>query len=274
MFSFLQKINPNRKSLKQLHLKSSRSSTIDVDGDASDAGLHLNESSSFLLTNGTGGSSLTSSLSSQHLNKHQMMPSHKLKLSQQTGGVGCGGVSARDGLMTSSLSTDMSSQSMVIMPVSNTFDLSTCSNAIGGGGSACTSLMTFNDANSISNSNGSLMVQQTQQLPPPSGSASTKSRRKLAKEEKEKEQKEKKEQQKQQQLLMQLDQQQKSPKSSSFSRKTNLSLSSLGSGYFTTGRFYEHKKRSATSLGKQSLQERSINQPHEPENIICQPRSK
>ena len=241
MFSFLQKINPNRKHLKQLQLKSSRSSTIDGDQSDHHDGSLLNESSLIL----TAGSSLTSSLSSQHLNKHQLQQPHKLKLQQLSGGGGGGG---REGLMTSSMSTDMSSQSMVIMPVSNTFDLSSAAGI--GVGSASTSLMTFNDANSITNSNGNLVLQQ---LPPPSGSASTKSKRKLAKEEKEKEQKEKKELQKQQQMLMQLDQQSKSPKSSSFGRKTNLSLSSLGSGYFTTGRFYEHKKRSATSLGKQAV---------------------
>jgi hypothetical protein len=39
-----------------------------------------------------------------------------------------------------------------------------------------------------------------------------------------------------------------SPKNT-FSRKSNLSLASIGSGYFTTGRFYEHKKRSSASLG-------------------------
>ena len=40
----------------------------------------------------------------------------------------------------------------------------------------------------------------------------------------------------------------KSPKSS-FSRKSNLSLASLSSGYFTTGRFYD-KKKSSPSLGE------------------------
>ena len=39
----------------------------------------------------------------------------------------------------------------------------------------------------------------------------------------------------------------KSPKSH-FSRKANLSLSSIGSGYFTTGRF-DHRKKSNHSLG-------------------------
>jgi hypothetical protein len=37
--------------------------------------------------------------------------------------------------------------------------------------------------------------------------------------------------------------------SSRFSRKSNMSLTSLGSGYFTTGRFYEHKKKSNGSIG-------------------------
>ena len=32
-------------------------------------------------------------------------------------------------------------------------------------------------------------------------------------------------------------------------RKSNLSLTSIGSGYFTTGRFYEHKKKGSPSLG-------------------------
>ena len=39
----------------------------------------------------------------------------------------------------------------------------------------------------------------------------------------------------------------KSPKSH-FSRRANLSLSSIGSGYFTTGRF-DHRKKSTNSLG-------------------------
>jgi hypothetical protein len=40
----------------------------------------------------------------------------------------------------------------------------------------------------------------------------------------------------------------KSPKSH-FSRKANLSLSSISSGYFTTGRF-DHRKKSTHSLGR------------------------
>lgn len=45
-------------------------------------------------------------------------------------------------------------------------------------------------------------------------------------------------------------QQAKSPKTH-FSRKSNLSLASLSSGYFTTGRF--DKKKSAASLGINSI---------------------
>ena len=37
-------------------------------------------------------------------------------------------------------------------------------------------------------------------------------------------------------------------------RKSNLSLASFGSGYFTTGRFYEHKKKNNSSLGTFSKQ--------------------
>ena len=38
-------------------------------------------------------------------------------------------------------------------------------------------------------------------------------------------------------------------KKSRLDRKSNLSLASFGSGYFTTGRAYEHKKKSNSNLG-------------------------
>lgn len=38
-------------------------------------------------------------------------------------------------------------------------------------------------------------------------------------------------------------------KNNPFSRKSHMSLSSIGSGYFTTGRFHEKKHKAAASLG-------------------------
>lgn len=42
---------------------------------------------------------------------------------------------------------------------------------------------------------------------------------------------------------------QSNPSKNTFDRKSHLSLASLGSGYFTTGRRFDKKKPSATSLG-------------------------
>lgn len=228
MFSFLQKINPNRKNLKHFQSKTNKIDSSTTSSNCNGHIMHVQQSEK--------KSNDDTLLKIHHMQSENLsLPSSSLTSSLSTQHI-CSPNAAPQLNRNSIVNND--SHSMMLIPISNTFDLSSGLNM--NNFNALNS--SANNTNNANNNRNSAHLSQSA-YNSLSMSESTKSKRKLTKEEKEREKQEKKEQQK---LL----QQQKSPKLPNFSRKHNLSLASFGSGYFTTGRFYEHKKRAlSTSLG-------------------------